>query len=68
MSEKEREIKPYPSSMEAESALLGCVIEGGEREQEISMAWIRDDDAFYNTDNKEIWTAMKSLYKDNIQI
>jgi len=68
MSEKEREIKPYPSSMEAESALLGCVIEGGEREQEISMAWIRDDDAFYNPDNKEIWTAMKSLYKDNIQI
>jgi len=26
MNDKEREIKPYPSSMEAESALLGCII------------------------------------------
>ena len=68
MNDKEREVKPYPSSMEAESALLGCIIVGGEREQEIATAWIRDDDAFYNPDNKEIWKSMKSLYKDNIQI
>ena len=45
-------IKVPPSSSEAEEALLGCIIEGSEREQEIAMAWVRDIDAFYVDDNK----------------
>ena len=57
-----------PSAAEAEQALLGCIIQGGEREQEIAMAWIRDDEAFYNFDNKRIWTSMAELYKDGIEI
>ena len=63
-----KEIKVMPSASEAEQALLGCIIQGGEREQEIAMAWIRDDEAFYNFDNKRIWTSMAELYKDGIEI
>ena len=63
-----KEIKVMPSAAEAEQALLGCIIQGGEREQEIAMAWIRDDEAFYNFDNKRIWTSMAELYKDGVEI
>ena len=63
-----KEIKIMPSASDAEQALLGCIIQGGEREQEIAMAWIRDDEAFYNFDNKRIWTSMAELYKDGVEI
>ena len=62
------EIRILPHSEEAEKALLGCMIEGGEREQEIGMAWVRDDDAFYNSDCHAVWMAIKELYKDGIEI
>ena len=62
------EIKMLPQSEEAEKALLGCMIIGGEREQEIGMAWIRDNEAFYFTDNKSIWKSLKELYKNNVEI
>ena len=61
-------IKELPSSSDAEQALLGCIIQGGDREQEIAMAWIRDSDAFYTTDNKHIWKSMAELYKDGTEI
>ena len=63
-----REIKLAPSAQDAEEALLGCIIEGGEREQEVAMAWLRDTDAFYNTDNRIIWESMAELYKDKVDI
>jgi replicative DNA helicase len=62
------EIKQLPQSEEAEKALLGCMIQGGSREQEISMAWVRDDEAFYNGDCKDVWKAFKELYKEQIDI
>ena len=65
---KKNEVKPMPSSDEAERALLSCLIDGGEREYEIAMAWIREDDAFYYTDNKIIWKAFKELIKNDVQI
>jgi len=65
---EEENIKVPPSSEEAEKALLGCIITGGEREQEIGLAWIRDKDAFYFDDNKTIWKAFTELYKDNVTI
>jgi len=65
---KENEIKSPPSSEEAEKALLGCLIVGGEREQEIGLAWIRDENAFYFEDNRTIWKAFIELYKDNVTI
>jgi len=68
MSKNINEAKVLPHSNEAEQALLGCIIQGGEREQEIAMAWIRDDNAFYATDNKNIWKSMAELYKDGIEI
>jgi len=62
------EVKKMPSASEAEQALLGCILEGGEREQEIAMAWIRDNNAFYTTENQDIWKAMAELYKDSVEI
>tara|TARA_R100000808_G_C2155089_1_gene166823 strand:- start:12209 stop:13522 length:1314 start_codon:yes stop_codon:yes gene_type:complete len=63
-----KEVKKMPSASEAEEALLGCILEGGEREQEIAMAWIRDNNAFYTTENQDIWKAMSELYKDGVDI
>ena len=40
------ELKQLPQSEDAEKALLGCIIKGDSREQEIAMAWVRDDEAF----------------------
>ena len=65
---KEHIEKIPPSSEEAEQALLGCIITGGEREQEIGLAWIRDENAFYFEDNKIIWKAFTELYRDNVTI
>ena len=62
------ELKILPHSEEAEKALLGCMIKGGNREQEIGMAWVRDDNAFYNNDCKDVWKSIKILYKDGIEI
>ena len=63
-----KEIQILPSAQEAEQALLGCIIQGGEREQEVAMAWIRDDNAFYTTDNRIIWESMADLYKDGVNV
>jgi len=65
---KKNEIKLMPSSEEAEKALLACMIEGGGREHEIAMAWIREEEAFYYSDNKLIWRAFKELQKNNIEV
>ena len=58
----------WPQSEEGEKALLGCMIIGGDREQEIGMAWIRDEGAFYFNENKVVWKALKELYKNGIEI
>ena len=62
------EMKQLPQSEEAEKALLGSMLQGGSREQEIAMAWVRSDDAFYNTDCKDVWKSIKVLYKDGIDV
>ena len=62
------EIKQLPRSEEAEKALLGCMVQGSSREQEIAMAWVRDDEAFYNSDCKDIWKSFKELYKEQIDV
>jgi replicative DNA helicase len=67
MKENE-EIKAMPSSEEAEEALLGCAILGGDKEIEISLAWIRDNNAFYDKNNKNIWKAIQELYRNNVEI
>ena len=67
MKENE-ELKAMPSAGEAEEALLGCAILGGDKEIEISLAWIRDNNAFYNKNNKNIWKAIQELYRNNVEI
>ena len=62
------EMKVLPHSEEAEKALLGSMIQGGNREQEIGMAWVRNNNAFYNDDCKDVWKSLKNLYKDGIEI
>ena len=68
MKNNESETRSWPHSGEAEKALLGCIVTGASREQEIGLAWIRDEGAFYFDDNKKIWRAFKELYKDNIEV
>ena len=48
--------------------LLGCILKGDAREQEIVMAWVRSNEAFYNNDCKDVWVAFKELYRDQIDI
>ena len=67
MSDKEK-TQVMPHSQEAEHALLGCMIMGNNREQEIAMAWIRNEDAFYDKESKEVWKAIKSIYKNNVEV
>ena len=68
MNEEIKEIKVLPHSEDAEKALLGCILQGDAREQEISMAWVRSNEAFYNNDCKDVWIAFKELYKDQVDI
>ena len=68
MSEEIKEIKTLPHSEDAEKALLGCILKGDAREQEIAMAWVRSNEAFYNNDCKDVWIAFKELYRDQIDI
>ena len=64
----ETEARVYPQSEEAEKALLGCLIMGSDREHEIGIAWVRDENAFYYEDNQVIWKAFQDLYKNGIEI
>ena len=43
-------LKVMPNNIEAEQAMLGCILVGRDIEMEIAMAWIREDNAFYSTD------------------
>tara|TARA_R100001082_G_scaffold44069_1_gene23361 strand:+ start:174 stop:1502 length:1329 start_codon:yes stop_codon:yes gene_type:complete len=65
---KKDELKMMPNSTEAEEALLGCAIVGGDREIEIALAWIRDNNAFYDKNNKNVWISIQELYRDNVEI
>ena len=65
---KKEELKIMPNSTEAEEALLGCAIVGGDREIEIALAWIRNNNAFYDKNNKNVWKAIQELYRDNVEI
>jgi len=67
MKENE-ELKAMPSAGEAEEALLGCAILGGDKEIEISLAWIRDNNAFYDKSNRNTWKAIQELYRNNVEI
>ena len=62
------EIKPFPKSYDAEESLLGSILLKGKSIYEKVSPWIREEDAFYNADNKMIWNVMTCLYKENTPI
>jgi len=62
------DLKMQPSSKEAEEAMLGCIISGGNDTYERARAWIKEDNSIYYKDNKLVWKAMTSLYQDRKDI
>jgi len=60
----EQPIKVYPHSTEAEEAVLGGIIKKGASIFERCNAWIRDEEAFYNTKNKELWKIMSEMHRE----
>ena len=62
------DLKPQPSSKEAEEAMLGCIIKGGNEIYERASAWIKNNNALYWNNNKHVWEAMHELHKDRKEI
>ena len=56
-----KEIEAMPVSREAENSILGCILLNGEESFDRVLPWIRNDEAFYTSDNKKIWKAIKVL-------
>ena len=61
-------VKQTPQNVEAEEAVLGSVLIGGDVEMQIAMGWIREDDAFYSEKCRNIFRCMKELYNNKIPI
>ena len=61
-------VKVMPQNVEAEEAVLGSVLIGGDVEMQIAMGWIREDDAFYSEKCRNIFRCMKELYNNKIPI
>lgn len=61
-------VKQTPQNVEAEEAVLGSVLIGGDIEMQIAMGWIREDDAFYSEKCRNIFRCMKELYNNKIPI
>ena len=61
-------VKQMPQNVEAEEAVLGSVLIGGDVEMQIAMGWIREDDAFYSEKCRNIFICMKELYNNKIPI
>jgi replicative DNA helicase len=61
-------VKVMPQNTEAEEAILGSVLIGGDIEMELAMGWIREDEAFYSDKCRNIFKCMKELYNDKTPI
>ena len=61
-------VKQTPQNVEAEEAVLGSVLIGGDVEMQIAMGWIREDDAFYSEKCRNIFRCMKELHNNKIPI
>ena len=57
-------LKVQPSAVDAEEAILGCIILDNTKFPTVE-SWIRDDEAFYLEANKKIWKCMKKLFRQN---
>lgn len=61
-------VKQTPQNVEAEEAVLGSVLIGGDVEMQIAMGWIREDNAFYSEKCRNIFRCMKELHNNKIPI
>ena len=61
-------MKPFPKSYDAEESLLGSILLKGKEIYEKVAPWIRESNAFHNTENKRIWEVISTLYKENCPI
>ena len=57
-------IKIYPHSTEAEEAVLGSILTDGSSVFEKCNGWIRDEDAFYHSKNKNLWKIMSDMHRE----
>ena len=55
---KDVQVKVMPSNVDAEEAMLGSILQGGDIEMEIAMAWIRENEALYSTKCMNIFQCM----------
>ena len=53
-----------PHSEEAEEAVLGAILVDGSKTFEKANAWIRDDDAFYYSRNKTLYSIISDMHRD----
>ena len=53
-----KKVEQQPQSIEAECSVLGSIVLKGEEIFDRVIPWIRDDSAFYSSDNKIIWEAI----------
>ena len=65
---KGESIKAAPSNVEAEEAMLGSILQGGDIEMELAMSWIREDSALYSIKCMQIFQCMKELYNNKVPI
>lgn len=59
----DKPVKTYPHSTEAEEAVLGSILIDGSSVFEKCNGWIRDEDAFYHTKNKSLWSIMSEMHR-----
>jgi replicative DNA helicase len=65
---KDNKEKAYPSSKEAEEAVLGaCLLDGESIVSKVS-SWIRQSDAFHFNDNRRLWECLYNMYKSHEKI
>ena len=57
-----------PHSEEAEEAVLGAILVDGSKTFEKANAWIRDDDAFYYSRNKTLYSIISDMHRDGKDI
>jgi replicative DNA helicase len=60
--------KPFPSNLEAEESMIGCILLDGKSIYEKVKPWIRISDAIYHKDHRVVWETMGELYKENSPI
>lgn len=61
-------VETFPHSLEAEEAVIGAILLKGNDIYSKCNGWIRNSDAFYNSDLKTIWNAFTIMHRDSENI